>query len=214
MAHLDRHETVDLEGLNTTLQSLFAIETMVSEEDAKLDMESIKEKLVEKVFEIYDDKKESFKKQGLEEQYNSIEKLIMLRTVDEKWQAHIDDMSHLKEGIHLRAYGQTNPVDAYKMESFDLFDEMSNSIKENTIRAIFTLRYTADNTSATMNKLGQSINRMDSFEKAEMSGMNQVAGGEQVVQKREPIRVEKTVGRNEPCPCGSGKKYKQCCGKQ
>ena len=138
--------------------------------------------------------------------------MMMLRTVDEKWQAHIDDMSHLKEGIHLRAYGQTNPVDAYKMESFDLFDEMSNGIKEDTIRAIFTLKYNAENTNVTMNKLGQSINRVDGFNKADVNVMKQTNNNEQQI-KREPVRVEKTVGRNEPCPCGSGRKYKQCCGK-
>ena len=214
MGNLSKHDTVDVESLNATLQSLFAIEDMVSEDDSKLSINELKDKLVNKVFKIYDDKKESFKNQGLDAQYNTIEKLIMLRTVDEKWQAHIDDMSHLKEGIHLRAYGQTNPVDAYKMESFDLFDEMSNSIKEDTIRAIFTVRYNAENTNAAMNKLGQSINRVDGFNKAEVSNMRQVASGNaEVVQKREPVRVEKTVGRNEPCPCGSGKKYKQCCGK-
>ena len=212
VANLDRHESIDLEGINTTLQSLFAKENMLSEEDAKLPIKELREKLKNVVFEIYNDKKESFKNQGLEDQYNAIEKLIMLRTVDEKWQAHIDDMAHLKEGIHLRAYGQTNPVDAYKMESFDLFDDMSNSIKEDTIRAIFTLRYSAEKTSETMNKLGQSINRMDSFEKAEISTMGG-ANNSETPQKKEPIRVEKTVGRNEPCPCGSGKKYKQCCGK-
>ena len=213
MAHLDRHEQVDLQGLNTTLQSLFAIEDLVSEQDAKLDMEAVKKKVVDRIFKLYDKRKETFVKQGLEEQYNFIEKMMMLRTVDEKWQAHIDDMSHLKEGIHLRAYGQTNPVDAYKMESFDLFDEMSNGIKEDTIRAIFTVKYNVDNTNATMNKLGQSINKVEDFSKADVNVMKQASNVEQQQVKREPVRVEKTVGRNEPCPCGSGKKYKQCCGK-
>ena len=173
----------------------------------------MKEKVVNEILNIYDSKRKSFKEQELEEQYNVIEKLIMLRTVDEKWQAHIDDMAHLKEGIHLRAYGQTNPVDAYKMESFDLFDEMSNSIKEDTIRGIFTLRYNAENTKATMNKLGQSVNRVDGFNKPELSNLGNSMGNKEIPQNREPVRVEKTVGRNEPCPCGSGKKYKQCCGK-
>jgi len=213
MAHLDRHEQVDLEGLNTTLQSLFAIENMVSEQDSKLDMEDIEQKVLDRVYKLYDERKETFVKQGLRDQYNFIEKMMMLRIVDEKWQSHIDDMSHLKEGIHLRAYGQTNPVDAYKMESFDLFDEMSNSIKEETIRTIFTLKYNAENTNATMNKLGQSINKVDGFSKADVNVMSQATSDGQPQVKREPIRVEKTVGRNEPCPCGSGKKYKQCCGR-
>ncbi len=213
MAHLDKHENVDLEGMNTTLQSLFAIENMVPEQDAELNIEEVKQKVVDKVFKLYDERKEIFVKQGLKDQYNFIEKMMMLRTVDEKWQAHIDDMSHLKEGIHLRAYGQTNPVDAYKMESFDLFDEMTNSIKEDTIRAIFTVKYNADNTNATMNKLGQSINKVEGFNKAEVNAMRQGSTNSQPQVKREPVRIEKTVGRNEPCPCGSGKKYKQCCGK-
>ena len=214
MAHLDRHEEVDIEGLNTTLQSVFGIENLVSKEDTTLGIEKVKENLEKILIEIYDNKRKTFKDQGLEEQFNMIEKLIMLRTVDEKWQDHIDNMDHLKEGIHLRAYAQTNPVDAYKIESFDLFEEMTNSIKEDTIRAVFTLRYNKDNTNQAVNKLGESVNRMSGFNKEDIGNMGGMrTNTNEPVQKQEPIRVEKKIGRNEPCPCGSGKKYKNCCGR-
>ena len=213
MAHLDRHEKVDLDGMNTALQSLFAVSNLVSEEDAKKPMEQVQEKITNTLFELYDNKRKTFKEQGMEEQYNLIEKLVMLRNVDEKWQGHIDNMDHLKEGIHLRAYGQTNPVDAYRSESFYLFDEMTDSIKEDTIKAVYTLKYNAENTKNTVDKLGQSVNKADTFSKSQIDNMRQVMAGKTQPQKQEPIRVEKTVGRNEPCPCGSGKKYKQCCGK-
>jgi preprotein translocase subunit SecA len=133
----------------------------------------------------------------------------MLRNVDEKWQDHIDNMSHLKEGIHLRAYGQTNPVEAYKQESYDIFSDMTNEIKESVIRGIFKVKYNTQNTADTVSKLEQSINTADNFSQ---SNFGATINNSQP-PKREPVRVEKTVGRNEPCPCGSGKKYKQCCGK-
>ena len=214
MAHLDKHSEVDLDGLNTTLQSQFGIEQMVSADDVKLGMDKLINKLITYVFEIYDKKKKSFEEQGLTEQYNMIEKLIMLRIVDEKWQDHIDNMDHLKEGIHLRAYAQTNPIDAYRIESSDLFDEMTSSIKEDTIRTVYTLRYNKNNTNAAVSILGSSVNKMDSFNKQDIGNMGgMTTNGEATKEKREPIRVQKTVGRNEMCPCGSGKKYKNCCGK-
>ncbi len=209
MAHIGHNEEVDLEGFNSTLRSFFGIQDMVTLEDTKQGLEHTQELILNKVFELYNSKKNAFKEKGLDAQYNEIEKLIMLRNVDEKWQDHIDNMDHLKQGIHLRAYAQTNPVDAYKMESFDLFNDMSESIKEDTIKSIFTVRYNIDNTSDTVNRLGQSINRVDNFSKENITMNN----GQNTQVKKEPIRVEKTVGRNEPCPCGSGKKYKQCCGK-
>ena len=144
-----------------------------------------------------------------EDQYNMIEKLIMLRNVDEKWQDHIDNMAHLKEGIHLRAYGQTNPVEAYKQESYDIFSDMNNEIKESVIRRVFKVKYNLNNTEDTVSKLEQSINKVDNFSRSDFGANMDRA----VAPKKEPVRVEKTVGRNEPCPCGSGKKYKQCCGK-
>ena len=168
---------------------------------------SLQEIIESKVFGLYDSKKEIFKKQGIESQYNMIEKLIMLRTVDEKWQDHIDNMAHLKEGIHLRAYGQSNPVEAYKAESFEIFSDMTNEIKEAVIRGVFKVKYNTENTENTVSKLEQSINKADNFSQANFGANNSQA------PKKEPVRVEKTVGRNEPCPCGSGKKYKQCCGK-
>ena len=115
-------------------------------------------------------------------------------------------MSHLKEGIFLRAYGQSKPIDEYRMESFDMFNEMTGLIQEDTIKAIFTIRYTDEGAKKVnmLNLLGKNN---------AMSGETNQVSQSTEPEKKEPIRVEKTVGRNEPCPCGSGKKYKQCCGK-
>ena len=204
---LAKGEKVDVEGLNATLQSFFGIEL----EENEIKKDALEEIIEAKVFSLYDGKKEIFKKQGIENQYNMIEKLIMLRTVDEKWQNHIDNMAHLKEGIHLRAYGQTNPVEAYKQESFDIFSDMTNEIKEAVVRGVFKVKYNTDNTEDTVSKLEQSINKVDNFSQSNFGASVQKNTTGAV--KKEPIRVEKTIGRNEPCPCGSGKKYKQCCGK-
>ena len=206
-SNLSKKEDIDKESLNNTIQSVFGFEL----EDSEIERETLEGVLLNRVFDTYNEKRNVFKEQGIENEYNVIEKLMMLRNVDEKWQEHMDNMTQLKEGIHLRGYGQTNPVEAYKQESYDIFSEMTHSIKEDTIKTIFRTSYNTSNTKKTMNRLGESINRIDDASKASINVMN--TGNPEVVQKREPVRVEKTVGRNEPCPCGSGKKYKQCCGR-
>jgi len=203
----DRHSDIDVDAINVNLKAYFGIEDMVSSEDVKLELEELKAKVFDKAEEKYQVKRKSFQEKDLELNYNQIEKFIMLKTVDDKWQAHIDDMAHLKEGIFLRAYGQTNPIDAYKVESFDLFNEMVQSIQEDTIKAIFSVKYNENN--ANVNKLNRVQNVVNNFVKANMNSF----GKTNESTKREPIKAEKKVGRNEPCPCGSGKKYKQCCGR-
>ena len=206
-SNLSKKEEIDKESLNNTIQSIFGFEL----EDSEIEKETLEGVLLNKVFDAYEAKRNIFKEQGIENEYNVIEKLMMLRNVDEKWQEHMDNMTQLKEGIYLRGYGQTNPVEAYKQESYEIFSDMTHSIKEDTIKTIFRTSYNTSNTKNTVNRLGQSINRIDDASKASINIMN--TGNPEVVQKREPVRVEKTVGRNEPCPCGSGKKYKQCCGR-
>ena len=196
-SNLSKKEDIDKESLNTTLQSIFGFELDASQ----ISKDTIEKTLLDKVFDAYEEKRNTFKEQGIESQYNMIEKLIMLRTVDEKWQEHMDNMTQLKEGIHLRGYGQTNPVEAYKQESYDIFSEMTHSIKEDVVRAICKTSYNTSNTRNTMNRLGQSINKIDDTSKASIDVMN--TSNPEVQQKREPVRAEKTVGRNEPCPCGS-----------
>ena len=125
-----------------------------------------------------------------------LERVVLLRVVDEHWMDHIDAMHELRQGIRLRAYAQDDPVIAYKRESLDMFEEMISSIQEETVRRLYSVRLNKD----------QEIKR-----ERVASGITENHGGDGTV-KKQPRKVTK-VGRNEPCPCGSGKKYKQCCGR-
>ena len=124
-----------------------------------------------------------------------LERVFMLRTVDEYWMDHIDAMNELKQGIHLRAYGNENPVDAYKRESFAMFEDMVQSVRSDTVRRLFSVR----------KKENQEIKR-------ERVAVATGEGFSDGTVKKQPRRVNK-IGRNDPCPCGSGKKYKACCGR-
>ena len=126
-----------------------------------------------------------------------LERVIMLRVVDEYWMDHIDAMDDLKQGIRLRAYGNTDPVIAYKQESLSMFEEMISAIQEETVRRLFSVRLKKD----------EEVKR-----ERVAKGMVENVGGDGTTPKKQPRKVTK-IGRNEPCPCGSGKKYKNCCGR-
>ena len=123
-----------------------------------------------------------------------LERVMMLRTVDEFWMDHIDAMDDLKQGIQLRAYAQMNPVDAYKKEGYEMFEGMIQAIQEETIRRIVTARV--------------QTNQIERERVAKITGQS---GGSDETLKKEPVRKKVKVGPNDPCPCGSGKKYKKCC---
>ncbi|WP_239255198.1 preprotein translocase subunit SecA [Listeria ilorinensis] len=149
--------------------------------------------ILEKIKEAYDAKQELLP----EEQFNEFQKVVLLRVVDTKWVDHIDAMDHLRDGIHLRAYGQIDPLREYQSEGYEMFEQMVSSIDEDVARYIMKA------------EIRQNLER------------EQVAKGEAVdpgegkpEAKRQPIRKDKHIGRNDPCPCGSGKKYKNCHGKE
>ena len=123
------------------------------------------------------------------ETLRDLERVILLRVIDEKWMDHIDAMDQLREGINLRAYGQRDPLIEYKFEAYDAYQMMERSIKEDVVRYLFRVRLVSQPQERTM-----------------------VAGREEE-GPRQPVKADKKVGRNDPCPCGSGKKYKKCCGK-
>ena len=126
-----------------------------------------------------------------------LERKILLQNVDLRWMDHIDAMEELKRGIYLRSYGQQDPVVAFRMESFDMFDEMSASIQEGTVIGMLTVQL----------RTNEEVKRE---QQAKITG---TSGGSDGSEKRQPVRKAKKPGRNDPCPCGSGKKYKHCCGK-
>ena len=163
------------------------------EELADLSNEQIKNKLTETIMNIYKGKEFEFG----EEQLREIERVVLLRVVDQKWMDHIDNMDHLKQGMGLRAYKQQDPIQAYQMEGSAMFEEMIEGIKTETVKFLFHVRVerpiereqVAKETSASH---GQDDNSL----------------------KKEPIKNDHKFGRNDLCPCGSGKKYKNCCGRE
>ena len=124
-----------------------------------------------------------------------LERVIMLRVVDEYWMDHIDAMEDLKQGIRLQAYGNTNPVDAYKRESLDMFDEMISAIRDETVRRLYSVRIRKD----------EEVKR-----ERVAKGMVENVGGDGTAPKKKPVTKKIKVGRNDPCPCGSGQKWKKC----
>ena len=124
-----------------------------------------------------------------------VERVILLRVVDEYWMDNIDAMTDLRQGIGLRAYGQHNPVDTYKKEGFEMFEGMTNAIREETVRRLYAFQLRTD----------EEVRR----EKV-ATITAESAGGDKTV-KRQPVRKQVKIGPNDPCPCGSGKKYKKCC---
>ncbi len=182
----DKSEIV--EYLNTNLIKTKPIE--LSEIEDMKDESEIKAYLTEKVKEDYKNKTKDIPQEII----NEFEKAIALRVIDEAWVDHIGAMEHLREGIGLRGYGQTNPLQAYTMEGYDLFDELLRSIEERI--SIFLLKA----------EVRQNTEREDKRN-------NKIVHDTHIKQKGTPIKKEKKIGRNDPCPCGSGLKYKNCCGK-
>ena len=153
--------------------------------------EDFLEKLIAVTEDTYNNKVESYKEAGFN--FNELEKLILLRNVDTKWIDHIDAMDQLRKGISLRAYGQVDPVVEYKQEGSEMFDELTYSIQTETIRVLL---------KAEVKK--EPIRR----EEQPRDLVTNVTEG-----YKRPAKAKGKVGRNDPCPCGSGKKYKDCCGK-
>ena len=163
------------------------------EELADLSNEQIKSKLTETIMNIYKGKEFEFG----EEQLREIERVVLLRVVDQKWMDHIDNMDHLKQGMGLRAYKQQDPIQAYQMEGSAMFEEMIEGIKTETVKFLFHVR------------LERPIEREQVAKETSASH-----GQDDNSLKKEPIKNDHKFGRNDLCPCGSGKKYKNCCGRE
>ncbi len=164
-----------------------------TEELSNLKREDVKQFLKDRGHKLYENRERVFGAANMRE----IERVVLLRNVDLKWMDHIDAMDELKRGIYLRSYGQKDPVVEYRLEGFEMFDEMIALIREDTVKMLLTIQI----------KPGTEVKREQVAKPTSTSG-----GGDGSV-KKEPVRSGKKVGRNDPCPCGSGKKYKHCCGR-
>ena len=198
----DNIDSIDYPAVNAFLKSIFNEENIISKEDiTSLNPEDMNELLNNKIESIYNERLETAKKLEIEDDFRRISKILILHTVNEKWMDHIDAMTNLKEGIGLRAYAQTNPLQAYKIEAFNMFEELNNIIREESVRAVFSLKPRKQQQPIRINVRPSVTNLMTN------------AGGEDTPKRQPVVNKEKKVGRNDPCPCGSGKKYKNCCGK-
>ncbi len=182
-------DVTGLEGYINSVMPIGPLELGIVED---MEKEDLAPKIYEKAKVYYDQKEEEIGEEPLRE----LERVILLRMVDTKWMDHIDAMDQLKQGIGLRAMGQQDPVRAYQVEGFDMFEEMVESIQEDTIRNLYNLE-TAENIERE--KVAEPIS-------------TNITSDDSEPRKKKPVVKEEKVGRNDACPCGSGKKYKKCCG--
>ena len=182
----------DLKELNVSIRGTVPM-AVITEEDVKdMSQKELKHMLKERAAKAYEAKEAEFPEP---EHIREIERVVLLKVIDAKWMDHIDDMDQLRQGIGIQAYGQRDPKVEYKMLGYDMFDAMTKSISEDTVRTLFRVR------------LEQKVERE---QVAKVTGTNKDESAARAPKKR----TEKKVYPNDPCPCGSGKKYKQCCGRK
>ena len=195
--------TLNIEALSNEIVSTFGINMLDELKDKSEDIEAIISSLQEKAHEKYADKEKEIEAEQLRE----IERIVMLKVVDQKWMDHIDNMDELRKGIGLQGWGQKDPVVQYRIVGTEMFDEMIEAIKLDVVKLLMNLRQQKDLRRSETAKIT----------KAALQSINSVDGGQSSVENpevnRTVVREEPKVGRNDPCPCGSGKKYKNCCGR-
>ena len=185
-------EEWDLNEFNSVLLPTIPLNPLTLEKVKGVKKNQLKQELKEEAVKLYEEKEAEFPEA---EQLRELERVILLKVIDQKWMDHIDDMDQLRQGIGLQAYGQRDPKVEYKMQAYEMFDAMIAAIQETTVRLLYHVR------------LEQKVERE---QVAQVTGTNKDDSG----PKKPVQRVEKKVYPNDPCPCGSGKKYKQCCGRK
>ncbi|PHV71220.1 preprotein translocase subunit SecA [Sporanaerobium hydrogeniformans] len=186
-------EEWDIAGMMEHLRTIIPVADVkfTKEEQENLTVDGLKELLSQKAEELYKTKEEE-----IGEQLREIERVILLKVIDQKWMDHLDNMDQMKQGINLQAYGQRDPLVEYRFLSFDIFEEMIENIQEETVKALYHVRIVVN----------KEIKRERVAEPVATNHSDESLGAKPTVKKEK-------IGRNDPCPCGSGKKYKTCCGK-
>ena len=182
----------DLTELNVSIQGTIPMAAVTPEDVKDMNQKELKHLLKERAAKAYEAKESEFPEP---EHIREIERVVLLKVIDAKWMDHIDDMDQLRQGIGIQAYGQRDPKVEYKLLGYDMFDAMTKGISEDTVRTLFRVR------------LEQKVERE---QVAKVTGTNKDDSAARAPKKR----TEKKVYPNDPCPCGSGKKYKQCCGRK
>ncbi len=194
-------EEVSIEALDTDIRNTFGIEMLDRIKENSKNANEIIDKLQKLAIAKYEEKEVEIGNEDLRE----LERVVMLKVVDQKWMDHIDAMDELKDGIGLRAYGQQDPVVKYRIEGMDMFEEMVLDIKHDVVKILMNLRKQEDVKREETAKITG----------AALQAINSLDNGEQIKSEvnRTVVNEGPKVGRNDPCPCGSGKKYKNCCGR-
>ena len=182
----------DLHELNELLIPIIPLKPVTKEDVKGIKANELKHRLKEQAVKLYEAKESEFPEP---EAVRELERVVLLKVIDRKWMDHIDDMDQLRQGIGLQAYGQRDPLVEYKMAGYDMFDDMIVNIQEDTVRLLFHVR------------IEQKVERE---QVAKVTGTNRDESAQRGPKKREAAKVYP----NDPCPCGSGKKYKQCCGRK
>ena len=182
----------DFNELNTLLIPTIPLQPLTPERVKKPKKNSLKQQLKEEAVKLYEAKEAEFPEP---EAIRELERVVLLKVIDRKWMDHIDDMEQLRQGVGLQAYGQRDPLVEYKMSGYEMFDEMTQNIREETVRLLFHI------------KIEQKVERE---QQAKITGTNKDDSLPKGPVKRENAKVYP----NDPCPCGSGKKYKNCCGRK
>ena len=208
-------EQWDIKGLEDHLRDEFNVDIPIAkmlEEDASLHEENLREKIVEIIAEKYKEKESALSPDVM----RHFEKSVMLQVLDNSWKEHLAAMDHLRQGIHFRGYAQKDPKQEYKREAFDMFRSLLDHIKYEVIGILSKVQVAQEEDVQAIDEQRQAPQEMH-FEHAEASALSVDEPEERVTSKPEQqqpfVRGDKKVGRNEPCPCGSGKKYKHCHGK-
>ena len=204
-SHIVPGEEINKEAVAQDIQTTLGMENIEALKKEQVDRDELVKELIEKAHQIYEAKEAEFGAENLRE----LERVVMLKIVDQKWMDHIDNMDELKKGIGLRGYGQKDPVVQYRLEGTEMFDDMIEDIRIDVVKILLNIRkkegpiQRTETTKVTGAGLEDTaINLVDGNISEKEGGMNKTI-----------VNEGPKVGRNDPCPCGSGKKYKNCCGK-
>ncbi|WP_028829691.1 preprotein translocase subunit SecA [Proteocatella sphenisci] len=194
-------EEWDIKGLKEKINQQFAADINIEEEISNIDNPRMKTLIKDMARKIYEMKESMLP----EEEFRELERVILLQVVDSKWMDHIDSMDQLRQGMGLRAIGQEDPVRAYQIEGFDMFDAMTESIKEETVKYLMSFQIQKEEEKQQVQIQRKAVVDLDKIKEGFENSLEE--------KSSTPKKTDKVVGRNEECPCGSGKKYKKCCGK-
>ena len=204
-SHVEDGEEVNKASLMHNIQTTLGITDVESLKKDNIDSNELTEELTTKAHEIYEAKEAEFGEENLRE----LERVVMLKIVDQKWMDHIDNMDELKKGIGLRGYGQKDPVVQYRLEGTDMFDDMIEDIRMDVIKILLNIRKKEGQIERTETTKVTSAGLEDAAINLVDGNISQKEGG----MNKTVVNEEPKIGRNDPCSCGSGKKYKNCCGK-